>query len=132
MKLALPKNGVMLNQHFGASEEFAIVTVEEGDIVGLKEIATSDLKYNHNGLSELLAREGVALVIAAGIGRGACKALHESGIAVIRGTFGSIRDVLQLYLDGKLKDRTPMYSHGHRSFKPLTGLRPDIYLVYKK
>lgn len=111
MKIALPKDGVMLNQHFGRSEEFAIVTIDGMDIVGLKEISTQDLQHNHRGLSDMLAKEGVSLVIASGMGEGAYNALKEKGIRIVRGASGSIRDVVQKYLDGEL-----MYSlsaHGH-------------------
>ena len=104
MKIALPKDGVMPNQHFGKSQSFAIVTIDEQDIVGLKEVSTESLQHNHGGLSNLLAEQGVTVVIAAGMGEGAYHSLQEKGIEVIRGAAGSIKDVLQRYLDGELKD----------------------------
>jgi predicted Fe-Mo cluster-binding NifX family protein len=113
MKVALPKNGVMLNQHFGRSEEFSIVTVDEMDIIGLKEVNTEDLQHNHQGLSELLAKEGVSVVIVAGMGDGAYRALREKGIKVIRGASGSIKDVLHLYLNGYLRDNPSTHGRGH-------------------
>lgn len=113
MKVALPKDGVMLNQHFGRSEEFSIVTIDDLDIVGLKEVSTESLQHNHQGLSELLAAEGVSVVIASGMGEGSYRALKEKGMKVIRGATGSIKDVLQLYLNGYLVDRPSTCGHGH-------------------
>lgn len=111
MKIALPKDGIMLNQHFGRSESFAIVTIDEKDIIGLKEVSTADLQHNHGGLSQMLLNQSVELVIAGGMGEGAYNALQEKGIKVIRGAAGSIKDVLQQYLDGSLKDTGSSCKH---------------------
>lgn len=111
MKIALPRNGEMLNQHFGRSESFAIVTIDEKDIIGLKEVSTEGLQHNHGGLSNMLKEQGVALVIAANMGEGMFSSLSEKGIEVIRGASGSIKDVLQQYFDGRLKDNAAACGH---------------------
>lgn len=40
MKIAMPKNEKIINQHFGKSKSFAIVTVEDNKIIDIKDIST--------------------------------------------------------------------------------------------
>ncbi|NFJ54651.1 diguanylate cyclase [Clostridium botulinum] len=113
MKIAMPKNEKIINQHFGKSKSFAIVTVEDNKIIDIKDISTESLQHNHGGLSSLLVEEKVELVITGGIGQGAYDALIKEGLKVIRGAKGTIEDVLQQYLRGELQDRKVMCNqHG--------------------
>lgn len=113
MKIAMPKNGEIINQHFGKSESFYIATVEENKVVDSKEVSVRDLQHNHGGLAGLLVEEGVNLVITGGIGQGAYVALKENGLEVLRGASGNISEVVEQYLNGSLKDRQVMCSHHH-------------------
>ncbi len=97
MKIAIPKNEEIINQHFGKSKTFAIATVEDNKIVDIKEISTESLQHNHGGLSSLLVEEKVELVITGGIGQGAYDALIKEGLKVVRGAKGKIQDILQQY-----------------------------------
>lgn len=111
MKIAMPKDGIMLNQHFGKSKSFAVITIENDKVVEIKEISAESLQHNHGGLSELLVSEGVSLVITGGIGQGAIDALKEKGLCVIRGASGKIEEVINEYLAGNLKDREVTCNH---------------------
>ncbi|MBD5640548.1 NifB/NifX family molybdenum-iron cluster-binding protein [Clostridium botulinum] len=111
MKIAIPKNEEIINQHFGKSKTFAIATVEDNKIVGIKEISTESLQHNHGGLSSLLVEEKVELVITGGIGQGAYDALIKEGLKVVRGAKGKIEDILQQYLKRELQDRKVMCNH---------------------
>ncbi|AWZ49628.1 diguanylate cyclase [Clostridiaceae bacterium 14S0207] len=115
MKIGMPKNGNGINQHFGKSKSFAIATVEENKLVGIKEISAETLQHNHGGLSSLLCDEGVTVVITGGIGPGAYNALKEKGLEVIRGAHGEIEDVVKQYINRSLKDREVLCNHhdGH-------------------
>lgn len=104
MKIAMPKNGEMINQHFGRSESFAIITLAEDKIVDIHEVSASSLAHNHGGLANLLLSSDVSLVITGGIGGGMVTALQEQGLKVIRGASGKIEDVIKDYLSGKLED----------------------------
>ena len=104
MKIGMPKNGEVINQHFGRSESFAIITLEEDKIVDIQEVSTSSLAHNHGGLANLLLRSGASVVITGGIGAGMFNALQEQGLKVIRGASGKIEDVVKDYLAGKLED----------------------------
>jgi len=111
MKIAMPKNGEMLNQHFGQSKSFQIVSVDNGQIVARQEISSESLQHNHAGLSGLFLAEGVSLVITGGIGKPALDALNENGLEVIKGASGKCEEVLEEYLAGKLNDKNVMCNH---------------------
>ena len=104
MKLAMPKDGVIINQHFGRSESFVIITLDDDKIVDIKEVSATSLAHNHGGLANLLISSDVDLVITGGIGGGMFNALEAQGLKVIRGASGKIEDVIKDYLAGKLED----------------------------
>lgn len=111
MKVAMPKEGEMVNQHFGRSKNFIVYSVENQQVVDLKEIGTDALQHNHAGLSGLLIAEGVSLVILGGIGQPALEALRNQGLDVIRGASGNCNEVLQRYLAGQLGDQNVTCQH---------------------
>lgn len=111
MKVAMPKDGDMVNQHFGRSRQFAIYSVENQRVVDYREIGTDALQHNHAGLAGLLIAEGVSLVILGGIGQPALEALKSQGLEVIRGAFGTCAEVLQRYLAGQLGDQNVTCQH---------------------
>lgn len=111
MKIAMPKNGEMLNQHFGQSRSFLIVTLDKGEIVDRQEISSETLQHNHAGLSGLFLMQGVSLVITGGIGGPALQALQEKGLQVIKGASGPLEEVLARYMDGQLQDQNVTCSH---------------------
>jgi predicted Fe-Mo cluster-binding NifX family protein len=104
MKIAMPKNGEMINQHFGKSESFAIITLSEDKIIDINEVSATSLAHNHGGLANLLLSSDVSLVITGGIGCGMFDALRAQGLKVIRGASGKIEDVIKDYLAGNLED----------------------------
>jgi predicted Fe-Mo cluster-binding NifX family protein len=111
MKIAMPKDGEMLNQHFGQSKNFLIASVENQLIVKRQEISSESLQHNHAGLSGLFLAEGVSLVITGGIGQPALDALKEKGLEVIKGASGKCEEVLGKYLAGKLDDQNVTCNH---------------------
>ncbi|EJP6471663.1 NifB/NifX family molybdenum-iron cluster-binding protein [Clostridium botulinum] len=111
MKIAIPKNEEIINQHFGKSKTFSIATIEDNKVSDIKNISTESLQHNHNGLSNLLMKEDVQLVITGGIGQGAYDALINAGLKVIRGAKGKIEDVLQQYLKEELEDKKVICNH---------------------
>lgn len=111
MKIAMPNDGANLNQHFGKSKSFVIITLDKNEVVDTKEISSVALQHNHGGLSNLLFNEGVSVVITGGIGAGALTPLKEKGLNVIRGASGTIEDVLHKYLEGSLEDKQVVCNH---------------------
>lgn len=111
MNIAIPNNGDMINQHFGKSESFAIVNVENGKITGEERVSAAELAHNHEGLAGLLVKNNVTLVITGGIGAGALNALKQFGLEVITGASGEYKDAVKKYIDGDLTDQKCMCNH---------------------
>ena len=113
MKIAMPKNEEVINQHFGKSKSFQIVTIEDSKVTETKELSAEKLQHNHGGLAGLLKEEGVNLIITGGIGQGALDSLKEENFEVIRGISGKIEDIINSYLNGELKDTNVVCNHDH-------------------
>lgn len=111
MNIAIPNNGNMVNQHFGMSQSFVIVTVENKEIKNVKEISTVELAHQHDGLAALLVENNVELVIVGGIGAGAVMGLSSHGLKVIKGASGDYKDVVKAYVEGSLVDKNQLCNH---------------------
>lgn len=113
MKIALPKNENDINQHFGKSRSFEIITIEDNKVINKKEVSSEALQHNHGGLAALLKDEGVSVVITGGIGQGAIDGLKSQNLDVIRGASGKIDDIVTAYINGELQDKNVVCSHDH-------------------
>jgi len=103
MKYAVPVSNGMLSQHFGHCEYFAIFEVDEKskDITGKKLVTPPE--HQPGVLPEWLAREGVAVVIAGGMGSRAQDLFQQRNIQVIIGSTESDPEkAVSSFLDGKL------------------------------
>ncbi|MDD7793513.1 NifB/NifX family molybdenum-iron cluster-binding protein [Clostridium sp. 'White wine YQ'] len=111
MKIAIPNNGDLVNQHFGMSKSFAIVSVEENKILNVEEVSAEELSHQHQGLANLLVNEGASVVIVGGIGGGAVASLQQNGLKVIKGATGEYIKVVEEYLKGTLEDKDVTCNH---------------------
>jgi len=89
MKIAVPINKNMVNQHFGMSENFAIVTVEDKKVTIVEEISAAEFAHQHKGLADLLVKQGAETVIAG---------LQQNGLTVIKGATGEYMKVVEEYI----------------------------------
>jgi len=105
MKIAIPVNGKMINQHFGRSENFVIVTVEEKKVVAVEEVSAAEFAHQHKALADLLAQHETDTVITGGIGAGAIEGLQQNGFKVIKGASG------ESFIDGTLEDSNEVCNH---------------------
>ena len=117
MKIAIPNKGNLINQHFGKSESFVIVTIDDNNIISIEEISSVDFTHQHKGLADLLAAHGATLVITGGIGGGAISGLQQNGLKVIKGASGEYKKVIQEYISGTLEDRDVTCNHHHCDHK---------------
>ncbi len=113
MKIALPVDNRDVNQHFGRSNEFAIIEIEGNEIKDSKTVSAAGLAHNHGGLAGLLKNEDVEVVIVGGIGPMAQRALEQFGMKVITGARGAIEDVAKMFAVGQLVSRPVACNHGH-------------------
>lgn len=111
MKIAIPNNEKMVNQHFGMSKSFAIITVEDSKVLQVEEISSEDLLHQHQGLADLLLRHGTNVVITGGIGGGAIAGLKQNGLKVIKGASGEYMKVIEEYINGTLEDKNVVCNH---------------------
>ena len=111
MKIAIPNNGSMVNQHFGMSKSFVIAIIEDKKILNIEEISSAELAHNHKGLADLLAAKGATIVITGGIGEGAVTGLQQNGLKVIKGASGEYKTVVLDYINGTLEDQNVICNH---------------------
>lgn len=111
MKIAIPNNGDMINQHFGKSESFIIASIEDKKIIEIEKISAVEFAHQHQGLSELLVKHGTNVVITGGIGNGALSGLQQNGLKVIKGASGQYTKVIEEYINGKLEDKNVVCNH---------------------
>ena len=101
-KIAIPSAGAMVNAHFGRSQAFTIFEIVNDKVAGVEVLDATGFEHQHEGIAQLLKSKGVQTVIAGGIGGGAIAGLEASGLEVLRGADGMVRDVATAYADGSL------------------------------
>lgn len=111
MKIAIPNNRKMVNQHFGMSESFVIATIEDKKILTIEEISAAEFAHQHQGLADLLVKNGATVVITGGIGGGAIAGLKQNGLEVIKGASGEYLNVINEYINGTLEDKDVICNH---------------------
>ena len=103
MRYAVPVSNGSLAAHFGHCEHFALLDVDEG----AKEITGSELVaspgHQPGLLPAWLAEQGVAVVIAGGMGSRAQMLFQENRIQVVVGALGDNPEQIVLaHLKGEL------------------------------
>lgn len=111
MKVAVPNNGEIVNQHFGRSTSFILATIENGKVQDIEEVSTEELSHRHQRLADFLQKKGVSMIIAGGIGEGASSALTDNGMDIIKGAEGNCRKVLEDFSKGELKSKDITCGH---------------------
>jgi len=102
MRYAVPVSGGAVAAHFGHCEHFAIIDVDEAR----KEIINKELlappAHEPGVLPSWLAEQGVAIVIAGGMGSLAQNHFQQSRIRVIIGATSDPEQAVRDYLKGAL------------------------------
>ncbi|MEE8591776.1 MAG: NifB/NifX family molybdenum-iron cluster-binding protein [Spirochaetia bacterium] len=102
MKIAMPIHGGKLSQHFGHSEQFSLIDVEDQSIHSREDLTPPP--HEPGLLPRWLKEKGVTLVIAGGMGQRAQAIFEQAGIEVICGAPSQEPDeVLNSYLKGTLE-----------------------------
>jgi predicted Fe-Mo cluster-binding NifX family protein len=104
MKIALPVHNGSVNEHFGHSENFTIYTISTERNIESVTPVSSDGCGCHSGIAQILAEQGVSLMLAGNIGAGAINHLNEFGIEVVRGCYGQAEQVVVEFLKGTIID----------------------------
>lgn len=116
-KIALPvTNNGQIDAHFGHCEFYKIFTVSDKNEIIDEEIIESVQGCGcKSNIADTLAKAGVTLMLAGGIGEGAINVLNGAGIKVIRGCSGNSIEVIKQYIDGKITDSgSSCHTHEHQ------------------
>lgn len=115
MKIAVASGGKCVSEHFGHCEGFTFYEVEEN------KVAEKSFKQNPGHrpgfLPNFLKELGVDVVISGGMGETAQQLFVQNNIKVIVGAKGYCDDVVEQYLNGRLKSRENICrEHQHKDF----------------
>jgi predicted Fe-Mo cluster-binding NifX family protein len=106
MKIAVPVTKEnQIDGHFGHCESYGVFTIsEKKEITNIKSVKSPQGCGCKSDIANVLASDGVTVMLAGGIGGGAINVLNNSGIEVIRGCSGDAGEVVKLYLSGLVED----------------------------
>jgi predicted Fe-Mo cluster-binding NifX family protein len=96
-------------QHFGRTEYFYLFNEKTGE-----EKIIDNGGFSHHDLAPYLKSLGVTTLICGGIGSHGVEAVESSGLKLIPGAFGDVKDVIDAYKNNTLvADPSAMHSCSH-------------------
>jgi predicted Fe-Mo cluster-binding NifX family protein len=105
MKVAVPAQGGLVDEHFGHCKEFLVFAVSaDGSLQSESTIPSTEGCGCKSGVASVLARAGVTHLVAGNMGDGAVRVLGAQGIEVVRGASGDAREAALAFASGKLAD----------------------------
>jgi predicted Fe-Mo cluster-binding NifX family protein len=106
MKIAVPVTGNnQVDDHFGHCEFYSVFGIStEGEITEVKTIPSVEGCGCKSNIADVLAADGVEIMLAGGIGGGAINVLANSGIYVVRGCSGDPIEVVRNFVAGTITD----------------------------
>jgi predicted Fe-Mo cluster-binding NifX family protein len=105
MKIALPSYQNQVDEHFGNCQYFTVFTIDDNNRILTEETITPPAGCGcKSNIAQTLAQMGVKFMLAGNMGQGAVNVLGMSGIRVLRGCSGNVKDVAERWLAGNLND----------------------------
>lgn len=108
MKICISSTGKDLNaevdQRFGRCQYFLIIDSDTMDMKTLSNEATLSTGGAGIQAAQIVTKEKVDIVLTGNIGPNAFQILQAAGITVFTGAEGTIREVLENYKKGNLKE----------------------------
>ena len=106
MKICIPtigKDGLdnLVGEHFGRVPTYTIVDLDTDEISVISN--TSEHMGGQGRPPEIMAKEGVNVMVCRGLGRRAIMMFEELGIDVYIGASGTVKDAVGAFKLGKLK-----------------------------
>ena len=112
MRYAVPVSGGMVSPHFGHCEHFALIDVDEQKKEIIKKELVPSPEHQPGLLPAWLAEQGVAFVIAGGMGSRAQSLFQENRIGVVVGVMESDPEIaVKSYLSGQLATEDNICDH---------------------
>lgn len=101
MKIAISTDAGFVSAHFGRCPSFTIAEIEEGKVLKIEEI--NNPGHQPAFLPNFLAELGVKYIICGGMGNRAQMLFAEKKIIPVIGVTGKIKEVIEKFVQGKLK-----------------------------
>lgn len=103
MKYAIPVSQGKLSAHFGHCEQFALIDADENNKKIHKKEMVAAPPHQPGLLPPWLAKQGVQIVIAGGMGANAISLFRQNGIDVVLGAPADDPELVVIdYLNGNL------------------------------
>lgn len=116
MKIALPSRQNVIDDHFGHCEYYTIFTIDNNkkEIISQETLTAPAGCGCKSNIAQTLSDMGIKIMLAGNMGAGAVNVLNNSGIEVLRGCTGDVKEVVQKWLDGSLVDSgDSCHAHEH-------------------
>jgi predicted Fe-Mo cluster-binding NifX family protein len=120
MKICIPtigENGLdnLVGEHFGRVPTYTIVDLDTNEV---KVIANTSEHMGGQGYPpEIMAREGVNVMICRGLGRRAIMMFEDLGIDVYIGASGTVKDTIKAFKQDKLVKAGAADACGQHAFR---------------
>ena len=120
MKVCVPTMGNMglnenVSEHFGRAPTFTIINIDTNEV---KVVPNTSEHMGGSGYPpEIMANEGVDLMLCSGLGPRAIKMFEQFGIEVYVGAYGTVKEAIQAWQAGRLQvatDANACKMHRHR------------------
>jgi predicted Fe-Mo cluster-binding NifX family protein len=104
-------------QHFGHAPFFMLVDVENGEVCAVQGVANPFASGHQPGqIPGFIKQQSVDVILSGGMGGRAIEFFKQAGIKAATGASGTVRQALENYLGGTLKEAAPCdesVAHGH-------------------
>lgn len=106
MKIALPSRQNLIDDHFGHCEYFTVFTIDDRNekILAQETIASPEGCGCKSNIAQTLSEMGVKVMLAGNMGEGAVNVLNNSGIEVLRGCSGDVKEAALDWIAGSVID----------------------------
>ena len=102
-----------IDPRFGRCPYFVIVDSETMEFEAVPNIASGSMSGAGIQAAQTVASRGVKVLITGNVGPNAFQALSAAGIRVVTGAFGNVREVIEKYKSGELKETSSPTVRGH-------------------
>ena len=106
-------------QHFGRCPYFALVDVDDNEVQAINVIDNPFYAGHQAGqVPQFIHEQEATVMISGGMGGKAIQFFQQLGIQAATGAAGTVRDTLESYLGGELREAAPCatsvsHAHGH-------------------
>ena len=120
MKICIPTMGTRglddsVGEHFGRVPTYTIINFETDEVKVVHNV--SHHMGGHGDPPEIMAREGVNVMVCQGLGRRAISMFESFGIETYIGASGTVRDAVYAFKQGNLKKASESDGCGKHAFR---------------